>query len=160
VPSLEPEPIQHKVYLAKWNVWITLLLCSDGPYIVIREFCGILGIVNTSDQIRKLRSRDATEPYVKKKPVYSPGGRQETYCLHQKAVGYWLGFSINPRHARLEVRASLAEIQQELLELAHRVIFGIVDSDAASAESKIIYLQDRLGPLPGASWPESDDDDE
>jgi hypothetical protein len=50
------------------------------------------------------------------------------------------------------------ELQHEILEAAHRCLFGIVDEEGTSDETKIIQLQDRLGKVSDVNWPDNDNE--
>ena len=141
---------QYRVYLEKWEIWLTVVATPDGIFYVLRELCEVFGIKDVQQQAEQLQARRASAAFIKKWPVQSKAkSRQPTWCLHHDVLGGWM-FMVNERMIRPEFRDRLVQFQRDAYFAVNRVLFGEVEGTAAvSAEStqsaKITKLSDWLG---------------
>jgi len=119
---------QHVLTLPAWQCDLTIISMSDGPYLLVRQLCGVLGIADVQQQIEQLRERKVIRPYLRQIAVQTRGGRQKAWCIHRRAIGFWWGF-ISDKRVRPAVAERLIELQQDILDAADRLLFGEVPSD-------------------------------
>lgn len=161
---------QYAVTLPGWGCDLTVILTSDGPYFLVRQLCGVLGLSSTRQQIDRIRERSVLHKYLAQFPVQTRGGRQLAWCLHRRAVGFWLG-TIQDSRVRPEIQPRILELQEDLLTAADRLIWGEIDVTPAQQTSLQIEgqladlrtfslkLEERVGRLEqGVSLPEDDND--
>ncbi len=119
---------EYTISLPTWKMSLTVLLTLDGPFFSIREFCRVLGVADVQSQVEQLRDRRVMQRFVRQYPVSTRGGRQLAWCIHRRAVGFWLA-SINEHKIRADVQDRLIEFQEEVLDAADRLFFGEVASE-------------------------------
>jgi hypothetical protein len=159
---------QYRVYLEKWEIWLTVIATPEGIFYVLRELCEVLGIKDVQQQAEQLQARRASAAFIKKWPVQSKAkSRQPTWCLHHDVLGGWM-FMVNERMIRPEFRDRLVHFQRDTYFAVNRVLFGEVEgttavTDDAVQPAKITRLSDWLGrprePIQ-LSGPEANDDPE
>lgn len=93
-------------------------------YLPVRSLCQYLGISHQM-QIKTLRSRKNTSRYIRQFNLRSPrgGGKQPTWCLHIRAVAFWLGGFVDVDHVKPELQEGLLAWQDTLLRAAHALFF-------------------------------------
>ena len=141
---------QYRVYLEKWEIWLTVIATPEGIFYVLRELCEVLGIKDIQQQAEQLQARRASAAFVKKWPVQSKAkSRQLTWCLHHDVLGGWL-FMVNERMIRPEFRDRLVQFQRDAYYAVNRMLFGEVEgsttiADDLSQSAKITRFSDWLG---------------
>ena len=165
---MEPAVTQYTMTMPKWHVELTVVLTPDGPFFLIRQMCGILGVANVGQMLQRMRDDDLLPEYMRQWPVQTRGGRQLAWCIHKRAVGYWLAF-INSARVRKEFQARLKELKRECLDLIDRAFWGEVDSttampvpmpgtpllaqtetntqEIAHTQDLLLWLEDRMGAI-------------
>jgi hypothetical protein len=159
---------QYRIYLEKWEIWLTVIATPEGIFYVLCELCEVLGIKDVQQQAEQLQARRASVAFIKKWPVQSKAkSRQPTWCLHHDVLGGWL-FMVNERMIRAEFRDRLVQFQRDAYFAVNRVLFGEVEgtvavTDDAGQPAKITRLSDWLGrprePIQ-LSGPDANDDPE
>ena len=170
--ELESSISQHTIHLNSWDVDMMIILTSEGPYFVIRELCGILGIGNVYAMINRMKEHSSIARQMRRLPVRGRGGRQLTWCIHRKAVAFWFA-TVQDSRCRPEVQSRLIELHETMMETSERILFGEVTSlplDIQSLINRVVqntqdieYLQRFTLFLEAAmrwkiTWPLSDDD--
>jgi len=171
---------QCRIPLLRWKAEITLIITPEGPFFVVREHCGILGLSSVQQQLQRLRDHKTFNKYLRQWPIQTRGGVQLTWCLHRRAYGLWLG-SINPWLTKPEVQDHLVDLQEDVMDALERHLFGEVPSDplrahlaridstVANLRSEIrseierveqfaLHLEGRIGNMENVYIPEKDDD--
>lgn len=124
---------QYRIYLDKWDIWLTVVVTPEGIFYVLRELCEVLGIKDVQQQAEQLQARRASAAFIRKWPVQSKAkSRQLTWCLHHDVLGGWM-FMVNERMIRIEFRDRLVEFQRDAFYALNRVLFGEVEGISATA---------------------------
>lgn len=160
---------QYAVTLAGWGCDLTVVLTDQGPYFLVRQLCAVLGLSKVQQQMDRIRERRVLQRYVCQLPVQTRGGKQLAWCIHRRAVGFWLG-TIQDVRLRPEVQPRILELQEALLTAADRLLFGEVASDpvrshlvsieaqVASVRSLALQLEERMGAVEDVVFPASDEE--
>lgn len=129
--------------LANWRdeheqpVQVVILLTSDrAAYVPFTFLCQTIGIVNPQAARQRVSEHAVLARMLIRLPVETPGGRQLTWCLERRALGFWLG-SINANRLRPDVRPRLLEFQEQLVDIADRLLNGEVEATPAQALAEI-----------------------
>jgi hypothetical protein len=61
------------------------------------------------------------------------GGRQPTWCIERRGIGFWLG-GLQLDRVRPEIRPRLLEFQEALVDAADKLFFGDVEADPIRAQ--------------------------
>jgi hypothetical protein len=152
---------QHRIHLPAWDVEINVILTPEGPFYMVRELCGVLGIKDMQYQMLRLRERRSLAQFVRQWPVQTKGGRQRAWCIHRRAVGIWWG-TIDESKCRVDVQDRLVQLQIEVIDAADRALHGEVlpgepwrgdvarlDGDVANVRQLALKLEERIGRLEG-----------
>lgn len=157
---MDIEPVvQYEVPLHKWDCTITVVSVAAGIYYPLKSLCAVLGIADAQLQVERLQHRRATSGYLAKLPVRGSKGAHISWCLHRKAVGFWLAM-IDERRVRPEIVERLLDFQEDVLIAAERCLFGLVTPHETpqSTGARIIRLAERLNPPAPISMPDPSDD--
>lgn len=115
--------MQEEVTLRRWNLQVPIAAAEGDVYIPVRALCACLG-VSSDMQVRRIKQHAILKQYLRRFALAGPrGGRQPTYCLSKRAIGFWLG-SISIGHVREDVRDGLLDFQTELLRAADALLFS------------------------------------
>ncbi len=136
---MEPAVTQYTMTMPKWHVELTVVLTPEGPFFLIRQMCGILGVANVGQMLQRMRDDDLLPDYMRQWPVQTRGGRQMAWCIHKRAVGYWMAL-INTAKVRSAFQARLKELKRECLDLIDRAFWGEVESTPAVAPATTVLL--------------------
>lgn len=181
--NLEPAITQHTIQMPSWHVELTIVLTPEGPYFLIRQLCGVLGVANVGQMLQRMREDDTLPGFMHQWPVQTRGGRQQTWCLHKRAVGYWLAM-INTAKVRREFQPRLKDLKRECLDLMDRLFWGEVESTATAlipspapalpaiaqqteentveiqhTQDLLLHLEERIGALEDRVYLPSSDDE-
>jgi len=139
----------YEMPLPNWQCVLTTVVTESGIYCPIIDLCSVLGIIDHKQQVAYLRGRTATAAYIEQFAIPTKTrGKQLKTCIHQKAIGFWLGY-IHENRVRPEIRGALIELQQDILEASYRYVLGDIPG-----------LHRRIGLVKAPiSIPESDEDE-
>lgn len=116
----------------------TIVLTSDQrAYIPFTFLCRALGLRAIQDARQRALDHAVLSRLLRQFPVDSgAGGRQLTWCLERRGVGFWLG-GINANKVAPDVRERILEFQEQLVDLADRLLHGEVEATPAQALAEI-----------------------
>lgn len=116
---------------------VDVLLTSDQrAYVPFVFLCRVLGIRTIRESRQRAIEHAVLGRMLIQLPVETAGGRQLTWCLERRALGFWLG-TINVNRLLPEVRDRLLEFQEQLVDLADRLLHGEVEATPAQALAEI-----------------------
>lgn len=135
---------QRSIYLKNWDAELTVIYTSDGPFFLIRELCAVLGVADVGAQVTRLKEHATLRKLVRQLPLSARTGRgrRVVNCIHRRGIGFWWG-SIQLAKVRAEVQDQLAELQEQIVDLADRALFGEVASP--DVEGFMLMLEKRVG---------------
>jgi P22_AR N-terminal domain len=122
------EPSSQKLLIMEqWDNAQFPVACDDAGsiYLPVRALCLYLGIASQM-QIKTLRKSRSMSRYLRRFTLSSPagGGRQAQWCLHIRALAFWLAGHIDAGQVRPELQEGLLEWQDTLIQAAHELFFG------------------------------------
>lgn len=147
-PSRTPHVItQHTYPMAGWRdadghvIEVTILLTDDGrAWTPFTFLCVALGIVGVRQMRERTLEHAVLGAMLHQLPVETAGGRQLAWCLERRALGFWMG-TINIKKLRPEVQSRLLEFQEQLVDLADRLLHGEVDVTPMQALAEVNRLK-------------------
>jgi hypothetical protein len=89
-------------------------------YIPIAHLCTMLGIASGT-QIERIKGDGRFA--IEEMPVPTRGGKQKMPCLWSKEAALWV-VTVGPKRCKESVRDRLEEIQQALMDVATRLLWG------------------------------------
>jgi hypothetical protein len=126
-PQAEQPLAQKLLVLEQWgNAQFPVACDAIGDiYLPVRALCLYLGIASQM-QIKALRKSRSMQRYLRRFYLTSPsgGGRQAQWCLHIRALAFWLAGHIDVDAVRPELQQGLLEWQDTLIHAAHELFFG------------------------------------
>jgi hypothetical protein len=141
---VEQPSSQKLLTMEQWDNAQFPVACDDtgSIYLPVRALCLYLGIASQM-QIKTLRKSRSMSRYLRRFILSSPsgGGRQAQWCLHIRALAFWLAGHVDADHVRPELQEGLLEWQDTLIQAAHELFFG---SPISSAELDEHSLAERL----------------
>lgn len=152
---LPSSPSERQIHMAHWQIDLTVIQDGTDVYFSVRELCGIFGIIHVSQMLQRMREDEILMSLMKKHSMTTRGGRQQTWCIHKRAVGYWLG-TIPVNKIRPEFQPKIRDLKLQALDLMDRLLWGEVDSNHAVAQiaaehdatrALVLHLEDRIGTL-------------
>lgn len=151
---------QYAVTLPHWGCEVQMIRDDDERlYFPIGMLCAVLGITMRF-QVDRIREHAVLGRMVKQLTVQTRGGRQLTWCIERRGIGFWLG-GLQIDRVRAEVRPRLIEFQEALVDAADRLVFGEIavdpvraqlathDADIASVTRFALALEHRIGRIEG-----------
>lgn len=126
-PAAEHPISQKLLVMEQWGQAQFPVACdrSGDIYMPVRALCLYLGIASQM-QIKTLRKSRSMSRYLRRFYVSSPhgGGRQAQWCLHIRALAFWLAGHVDADQVRPELREGLLEWQDTLIQAANTLFFG------------------------------------
>ena len=125
--AVEQPASQKLLIMEQWNNAQFPVACDEtgAIYLPVRALCLYLGIASQM-QIKALRKSRSMSRYLRRFTLSSPagGGRQAQWCLHIRALAFWLAGHIDADQVRPELQEGLLEWQDTLIQAAHELFFG------------------------------------
>jgi P22_AR N-terminal domain len=111
----------------------------------VRALCLYLGIASQM-QIKALRKSRSMSPYLRRFTLTSPsgGGRQAQWCLHIRALAFWLAGHIDAEQVRPELQEGLLEWQDTLIHAAHELFFGPIHEEPEELDYQALVQRLKL----------------
>jgi len=148
---------QYAVTLLQWHDCAVAVLRDDKGrlWFPIGTLCAALG-VTTRFQIDRLREHAVLSRMVAQHGIRTRGGRQSTWCIERRGIGFWLG-GLQLDRVRPEIRPRLLDFQEALVDAADRLFFGELasnpiraqltthDRDIANVTRFALALEQRIG---------------
>lgn len=130
--EIRPGILQYKFPMHQWNIELDAIVTDEGAYFVIGQLCTVFGISRHSSMITRMQDDEILAEFMKKLPVATAGGVQTLWCIHKRAVGYWMAF-INTNRVRPEIRPTLTQLKRDAMNYLERAVFGEVDAISSSS---------------------------
>jgi hypothetical protein len=147
--SQAEQPLAQKLLvLEQWgNAQFPIACDAVGDiYMPVRALCLYLGIASQM-QIKALRKSRSMQRCLRRFYLTSPsgGGRQAQWCLHIRALAFWLAGHIDVDAVRPELQQGLLEWQDTLIQAAHQLFFGEASVASTIPEQDLaLQLNDAL----------------
>jgi P22_AR N-terminal domain len=108
----ELEAIQQ-VEVPFLDAFIMALLGNDGDiYVPVAPFAGQLGIVNSRNQVARIKKDDTMSEGLRRMPVESAGGIQRMQCIRLDMFTIWL-ITITEKMCKEEIRPTLSRYKRQ-----------------------------------------------
>lgn len=134
----QPET-ESMLTLQQWHLDVPVAASGGMPYIPLKTLCGYLGI-SSDMQVKRIKQHDIMGRYLRRFMLQTKGGKQATYCLALRVVGFWLG-SISVSSVRSEIRPRLIEFQEDLIDAAQELLG---DRQQESREDELARIRAQL----------------
>jgi hypothetical protein len=138
--KVEQPAAQKLLIMEQWDNAQFPVACDEmgSIYLPVRALCLYLGIASQM-QIKALRKSRSMSRYLRRFTLSSPagGGRQAQWCLHIRALAFWLAGHIDADHVRPELQEGLLEWQDTLIQAAHELFFGSAISSTELDEQSL-----------------------
>ena len=142
VVAQHSQPMPHWRDAAGKPVEAIWIITDDGrAWTTFTFLCASLGIVGVRQMRERTLEHAVLGAMLLQLPVDTAGGRQLTWCLERRALGFFLG-TINVRKLRPDVQPRLLDFQEQLVDVADRFLHGEVE--VAPAQSQALSEIHRL----------------
>ena len=117
---------------------------KENLYVIIKNFCEVLGVDHTS-QLQRIKRDEVLSEGVVKMTIPSNGGNQETNLLGLDYIPMWLA-GIKANQCKEEIRLFLKEFKLKVKDVLAEAFLGkrtLIQLPTAADQSEGLYLQEK-----------------
>ena len=145
--ELAPEVVrQVTVPMPAWGCELVAVETDDGRrYFPLRALVAVVTPgLTVRYQVDRIREHAALRRLCGSLPVLTAGGRQWTWCLEERGVGFWLG-TLQEGRIRPELRERIVDFQAELVAAADRLLrHGDAEPSMADVQETLRRIRAQL----------------